>query len=117
MNTQDKIWRDKDGVCHVDGKDRKEAFELMGYAHGKDRGMQMLLMRILGQGRTSELLDSSDEVLEIDKFFRRMNWAGSTSSEVGKFSPEAKEIADAYSKGCEQGIFGKNPLGIQASRL
>ncbi|MCK7505510.1 MAG: penicillin acylase family protein [Desulfobacterales bacterium] len=68
MNMQGKIWRDKHGVCHVEGKDRKEVFELMGYAHGNDRGMQMLLMRILGQGRTSELLDSSDEMLEIDKF-------------------------------------------------
>lgn len=109
MNTQDKIWRDKHGVCHVDGKDRKEVFELMGYAHGKDRGMQVLLMRILGQGRTSELLDSSDEVLGIDKFFRRMNWAGSTSSEVGKFSPEAKETADAYNKGVNKAFAEKIP--------
>ena len=78
---------------------RKEVFELMGYAHGRDRGMQMLMMRILGQGRTSELLDSSDEMLEIDKFFRRMNWGGSTSDEVNKMSPAAKETADAYNRG------------------
>jgi penicillin G amidase len=109
MNIKDKIWRDEHGVCHVEGRDKKEAFELMGYAHGKDRGMQTLLMRILGQGRTSELLDSSDEVLEIDKFFRRMNWAGSTSAEVGKFSPEAKEIADAYNKGLNRAFAEKIP--------
>ena len=29
-------------------------------------------------GRASEILDSSDESLEIDRFFRRMNWAGNT---------------------------------------
>jgi penicillin amidase len=109
MNERDKIWRDEHGVCHVEGRDKKEAFELMGYAHGKDRGMQMLLMRILGQGRTSELLDSSDETLEIDKFFRRMNWAGSTSAEVGKFTPEAKEIADAYNKGLNRAFAEKIP--------
>lgn len=103
---QGKIWRDKHGVCHVEGKDRKEVFELMGYAHGNDRGMQMLLMRILGQGRTSELLDSSDEMLEIDKFFRRMNWGGSTSDEVTKMSPAAKETADAYNRGVNQ-LFSK----------
>ena len=61
MANSDTIWRDKHGVCHVEGKDKTEAFGLMGYAHGKDRGMQILLMRILGQGRASELLDSSDE--------------------------------------------------------
>ena len=109
MNTPGKIWRDRHGVCHVDGKDREEAFELMGYAHGRDRGMQMLLMRILGQGRTSELLDSSDEMLEIDKFFRRMNWAGSTSLEAGKFSPAARGIADAYNRGANKAFSEKTP--------
>ena len=38
MTMPEKIWRDSHGVCHVDGKDREEAFELMGYAHGRDRG-------------------------------------------------------------------------------
>ncbi len=109
MNAQDKIWRDAHGVCHVEGKDKKEVFELMGYAHGRDRGMQVLLMRILGQGRTSEFLDSSDETLEIDKFFRRMNWAGSTESEVAKFSPEAIEVADAYNMGLNKAFAEKIP--------
>ena len=70
----EQIWRDRHGICHAEGKDKKDVFGLMGYAHGKDRGMQILLMRILGQGRASEILDASDEMLEVDKFFRRMNW-------------------------------------------
>jgi len=109
MSISDEIWRDKHGVCHVEGKDKTEVFGLMGYAHGKDRGMQILLMRILGQGRASEILDSSDEVLEIDKFFRRMNWTGSTSSQMEKFSPEAKEVTDAYCKGVNRAFAEKIP--------
>ncbi|MBW1704457.1 MAG: penicillin acylase family protein, partial [Deltaproteobacteria bacterium] len=109
MSISDKIWRDNHGVCHVEGQDKREVFGLMGYAHGKDRGMQILLMRILGQGRASELLDSSDEVLEIDKFFRRMNWTGSISSEIDKFSPEAKEVTDAYCKGVNRAFAKKIP--------
>ena len=109
MITQYKIWRDKNGVCHVDGKDRNEVFELMGYAHGKDRGMQVLLMRILGQGRTSELLHPAMKRLKSTSSSGRMNWAGSTSSEVGKFSPEAKEIADAYNKGLNKAFAEKIP--------
>ena len=42
MANSDKIWRDQHGVCHVAGKDKTEAFGLLGYAHGKDRGMQIL---------------------------------------------------------------------------
>ena len=89
----------------------------MGYAHGKDRGMQILLMRILGQGRASELLDSSDEVLGIDKFFRRMNWTGSISSEIEKFSPEAKEVTDAYCKGVNRAFAEKIPWECKLLRL
>lgn len=61
MGARNNIWRDKHGVCHAEGKDKAKVFGLMGYAHRKDRGMQILLMRILGQGRASELLDSRDE--------------------------------------------------------
>ena len=117
MSISDKIWRDKHGVCHVEGKDKTEVFGLMGYAHGKDRGMQILLMRILGQGRASELLDSSDEMLEIDKFFRRMNWTGSTSSEIEKFSPEAKEVTDAYCKGVNRAFAEKIPWECKLLRF
>jgi len=69
----EQIWRDKHGICHAEGKDKKDVFGLMGYAHGKDRAMQIILMRILGRGRASEILNASDEMLEVDKFFRRMN--------------------------------------------
>jgi len=117
MSTSDKIWRDKYGVCHAEGKDKIEVFDLMGYAHGKDRGMQILLMRILGQGRASEFLDSSDEVLEIDKFFRRMNWTGSISSEIDKFSPEVKEVIDAYCKGVNRAFAEKIPWECKLLRF
>ena len=117
MSIGDEIWRDKYGVCHVEGKDKTEVFGLMGYAHGKDRGMQILLMRILGQGRASEILDSSDEVLEIDKFFRRMNWTGSTSSEIEKFSPEVKEVTDAYCKGVNRAFAEKLPWECRLLRF
>ncbi|MCD4678334.1 MAG: penicillin acylase family protein, partial [Desulfobacula sp.] len=109
MTTINKIWRDKHGVCHIEGKDKPDVFDLMGYAHGKDRGMQILLMRILGQGRASELLNSSDEVLGIDKFFRRMNWTGSISSQIEKFSPETKQIIDAYCRGVNRAFAQKIP--------
>ncbi len=33
----------------------------------------MLLMRVVAQGRASELLDSSTEMLASDRFYRRLN--------------------------------------------
>ena len=61
-----KIWRDINGIPHVEATNRPDMYWGQGYVHAMDRGMQMLLMRILAQGRASEFLDSSDETLEID---------------------------------------------------
>lgn len=109
MNATSKIWRDRHGVCHVEGEDKTSVFEWMGYAHGKDRGMQILLMRILGQGRASEILDSSDEMLAIDTFFRRMNWTGDTASQIEKLTSEAKNIVEAYCDGVNRAFSEKIP--------
>jgi len=108
-DTNDSIWRDKYGVCHVKGKEKKDVYGLMGYAHGRDRGMQLLLMRILGKGRAAEILDPSDEIVEIDKFFRRMNWTGSTREEIDKLPPETKKITDAYCEGVNRAFSEKVP--------
>ncbi len=54
----------------------------MGFVHATDRGIQMLLMRILGQGRASELLQSSEDTLNIDKFYRRVNWSGNVQNQL-----------------------------------
>ena len=109
MDKPGKIWRDENGVCHIEGETKADAFWLMGYAHARDRGMQMLLMRILGQGRAAEILDSSDEIVDIDRFFRRMNWTGSVDQQVAKVSSEARALVDAYCEGVNRAFFEKRP--------
>ena len=104
MKVGNNIWRDAKGVCHAECSDKKNAYEMMGYAHGRDRCMQILLMRILGQGRASELLNAADEMLEIDTFFRRMNWTGSITQELEKLSPEAKIVSEAYCAGVNRAM-------------
>ncbi len=94
-----KIRRDRRGVAHVEGRDLPDVFMGMGYAHGKDRALQMLLMRILGRGQASELLESSDEMLQMDIFFRKMNWTGHMAPEMDILTPEAKNICGAYCQG------------------
>ena len=93
------IWRDKHGVAHISGGDQADVFYGLGYAHGRDRALQLLVMRILGQGRGSELLSADDEMLEIDMFFRRMNWKGNVSEEIQKLPAEIRIICDAYCNG------------------
>jgi penicillin G amidase len=48
----------------------------LGYAHAHDRLVQMVLQRIVGAGRISELLAASPEALELDSFFRQQHFDG-----------------------------------------
>lgn len=103
------IWRDEHGVPHVEANAEADLYWGLGYCHALDRGMQMLLMRILGEGRGSELLEASDEMLAIDQFFRRMNWAGGMAQELEKLTPEAKVFCAAYCEGANVYFAKKTP--------
>ena len=109
MKSKAKIWRDKNGVVHVEAENLEDLFWGQGYAQATDRGMQMILMRILGQGRASELLDSSDETLAIDTFFRRMNWGGNTAGQVKSLTPESRTWMTAYVEGVNARFREKTP--------
>ena len=69
------ISRDRHGIPHVEACDEAGLYFGQGAVHATDRGMQILLMRLLGQGRISECLDASDVSLRMDQFFRRANWS------------------------------------------
>ena len=104
-----KIWRDENGIPHVEADDLANVYWGQGYVHAADRGMQLLLMRILAQGRASELLDSSDETLEIDKFFRKMNWAGNIKDLHNKMSRQEQKYLDLYCDGINTALKKKYP--------
>jgi Penicillin amidase len=42
-----------------------------GYAHAMDRGTQLYFVRIVGQGRLSELLADKEELNHVDTFIRQ----------------------------------------------
>ncbi len=104
-----KIWRDENGIPHVEADNVADMFWGQGYAHAKDRGMQMLLMRILGQGRASEILSGDDNTLKIDMFFRRMNWHGNLTNQVAGMEQHEKQYLNAYCEGANAVLQKKCP--------
>jgi len=104
-----RVDRDEHGVPHIRATDLKGAYWGMGYCHALDRGVQMGLMRLLGQGRVSECLRATDETIEVDTFFRRMNWAGRTSAEAEKLTTETGVLVDAYCKGANAVLTRRRP--------
>ncbi|HMV35686.1 MAG TPA: penicillin acylase family protein [Turneriella sp.] len=100
---------DANGIPHLEASDPKELFYQLGVAHAAQRSVQTLLMRILGEGRGSELLDNSDTMLGIDKFFRRMNWTRGLDAEVHKLSGAELAILNAYCDGINSVLAAKLP--------
>ena len=70
--------RIKNGTVVVKASSEKDLYKKIGIAHATDRGLQMLLMRIIGLGKAAECLEGSDRLVEVDIFFRKFNWYSCT---------------------------------------
>lgn len=94
-----QVRRDEHGVPHLAADELGSILWGLGYCHALDRGLQLIASRIFGQGRVSECLASNAETLEVDIFFRRLNWGGTAAAAAGELSPEATAALEAYSAG------------------
>jgi penicillin amidase len=108
--------RDVHGIPQIVADDLLGLYWGMGYCHAMDRGLQMLIMRVLGQGRAAELLDGSDEMVEVDRFFRRMNWSGGVATEAQKLSPEGRAACEAYCSGANARLAESVPWELKLVR-
>ena len=108
-NEQLRITRHADGVPHIKALNERSMYFGIGYCHAIDRGMQLLFMRILGTGTASNHLSGDDQMLEIDKFFRRMNWHSNPEAELRKVTPANMELLQAYCSGIEAGFAKRKP--------
>lgn len=70
-----------------------------GFAHAHDRALQMLLVRVIGQGRLAELLDDSPASLAIDLFMRKNLFAAGSEEEAAALGGRALELAAGYAAG------------------
>lgn len=98
---------------HVVARSEPDLYWGQGVVHATDRGLQMLLMRILGQGRVSELLRSDDSALSLDTFFRRMNWAAHTARQIEALTADNRECLEAYCEGVNSVLARRRPWELR----
>jgi penicillin amidase len=87
------------GVVEIWGDSQHDVQRGLGFFHAHDRQVQMLLVRLIGQGRLCECLKDDDESLAIDIFTRQMGLARAAQEEIERLSPEAREFGQAYTDG------------------
>ena len=108
-----RVYRRPDGVLGIRGPDLCSLFWGMGFCHARDRSLQLLITRVLGQGRAGELLESSDEMLEVDRFFRRMGWANGLETELEKLDDDVRIANESYCSGINAGLGGRAPWELR----
>lgn len=87
------------GVVEIWGGDSLDVQRGLGFFHAHDRLVQMMLVRLVGQGRLCECLNDDDEALAIDIFMRQMGLAQMARDEVARLSPLARDFGQAYADG------------------
>jgi len=93
------IARTKDGVVKLWAEDDLGLARGLGFAHAQDRLVQMMLLRLVGQGRLCECLVNDDDALEIDIFMREMGLSRYAKVEAVNTTGEGRSIGDAYAEG------------------
>ena len=106
-------------MVHAAAADDLALAAAYGYAHAHDRALQMLLVKVIGQGRLAELLDDSPASLAIDLFMRRNLFAAASAEEASRLGGRALELAEAYASGVNARLARGRPwelglLGVPA---
>src|SRR5262245_56277185 len=90
------------GVVEIRGDKQLDLERGLGFFHAHDRQVQMLLVRLIGQGRLCECLQDDDQSLAIDIFMRQTGLARTAREEALRLSPAAREYAQAYANGVNE---------------
>jgi penicillin amidase len=99
-----KIKRMQGGFPRIEADMEIDLHYGLGYIHAHDRQTQMWLMKIIGQGKGSELLTANEELIEIDKFMRWLNLSAEAAEEVKNLSDDALKVIKAYCRGVNDAV-------------
>lgn len=97
-----RLGRTSGGVIEIWGRDELDLARGLGFAHAYDRQTQMMLVRLVGQGRLCECLQDSDESLAIDTFMRQMGFARHAERDAERCSEAARALGEAYAAGVNE---------------
>lgn len=94
-----RVARDAHGIPHVTARSEAELYRGLGRIHGGDRALQLLVTRWAGSGRMAEHLRGGDELLAVDRAFRRLGLGVDAAAQADALGPGDRELVDAYCEG------------------
>src|SRR5580698_4217553 len=92
-----RVQRDHWGVAHIYAQNEHDLFFAQGFVVAQDRLFQMELWKRSGQGRLAEILGPS--YVKRDTSARLLRYRGDMDAEYKSYSPDTKEILEAFTSG------------------
>ena len=92
-----EVIRDRWGVPHIYAENQDDLFFAQGFVAAQDRLFQIDWWRRVAVGETSQVLGRDG--LEADRFARLVKYRGDMDAEWQSYSPDAREIVGAFTRG------------------
>lgn len=97
------VRRNNQGMPLIESNTFHDALFTLGYVHATDRISQMVQMRLLAQGRLSEI--AGPEALDLDRMMRAANLKQNASELYAASSPRLKRFFEVYARGVNAYLF------------
>ncbi len=91
------VRRDAYGIPFVEAKNMDDMAMAVGYVHATDRLTQMISMKMLSEGRLSEM--AGPVMINLDIYMRAMNLKGAAETLFNNVSAENRRLLEFYSRG------------------
>jgi penicillin amidase len=94
-----EIKRNEHGIPEIIARSYRDACYALGWVHANDRQLQMMVTKIILDGRASEKIAASAELVEADKFIRSLNLYPDIAEQKKLLDRDVLEGVDAYTAG------------------
>lgn len=111
------VERDANGVPHIGASTEADLYRGLGWCHATDRPIQLLLTRLAGRGRMAEHLRGGGELLEIDRAFRRLDFAGDAAAVAAALPAGDLALTEAYCDGIGRALARGLPWELRLAGL
>ena len=92
-----EVLRDRWGIPHIYAKNPDDLFFAQGFVQAQDRLWQMEIWRRTAEGRLAEIVGAA--AVERDRIARLVRFRGEMEAEWASYSPDAKQIVEAFVRG------------------
>lgn len=119
LEAETTVYRDEYGVPHIIADNELDAYRALGYLHAQERLFQMTIMRLMVQGRLSEVLGDKPfsqgrmpgaTTVELDRFIRTVGFHRMSQNLVKRMHPDQLMHVNAYVEGVNAFVRNANEL-------